>query len=168
MVKHTVINLETKGFRPTFFDLTDDVKKAVSDSGISNGTVVVFTGHTTCSIFFEEYTHDTDICGYDYLQVDLVNGLNKIFPKELTNDQYYRYPGPKHLAFALEIDPDIMSDGTLVNGDAHLKGTLIGSSCTFPIIDKSVLTGEWGHIYLVDWDGNRPRKRKAVITVTGE
>lgn len=168
MVKHTIINLETKGFRPTFFDVTEDVKKAISESGVNNGTVVVYTGHTTCSVFFEEWTHDVDICGYDFLQVDLVNGLNKIFPKELTNDHYYKYPGPKHLEFGVKIDPDLMTDGTLVNGDAHLKGTLLGPSCTFPIIDGVIITGDYGHIYFVDWDGNRPRKRKVVITVTGE
>lgn len=168
MVKQFDINVETRGYRPTYFDVTNDVRDFIKESGITNGIVLVQTAHTTCSVFFEEYAHDQDICGYDFLQVDLNNGLNKIFPKQTTDTTEYRYPGPLHLKFGSQFDPDVFHNGTLVNGDAHLKATLIGSSCTFAIIDGVMNTGEFGYIYFVDWDGNRPRKRRCHVTVIGE
>lgn len=164
MVKHFVVNLETKGNITSYFDITKDVKEYIKESGINDGIVLVQTAHTTCSVFFEEFTHDKDVAGLDYLQVDLNNGLNKIFPKQTTDSIEYRYPGPEHIKFGLNIDPDVV----LINADAHLKATLIGSSCTFSLIKGVINTGEYGYIYFVDWDSSRPRKRKCTITIIGE
>ena len=168
VVKHKTLEFQTKGFRPTFYEIREEVKSVVAESGVQNGMVLVQSPHTTCSVFFEEYVHDKDICGNEFLQVDLINGLNKMFPKQLTDSQEYRYPGPLHLAFGEEVEPGCSNNGDLVNGDAHLKASLLGSSCTFSIMDGKVMTGTYGYIYFVDFDGNRPRKRKCHITVMGE
>jgi secondary thiamine-phosphate synthase enzyme len=168
MVKHYVINLETKGYRPTFFDLTEEIIDKIKESGIENGIVLVQTSHTTCSVFFEEFTHDIDVAGYDYLQVDLLKGLNKMFPKQITDTLEYRYPGPKHLDFALQFDPNAYTSGIVLNGEAHLRATLIGSSCSFSLINGSLNKGDFGRVYFADWDGNRARKRTCNVTIIGE
>ena len=69
---------------------------------------------------------------------------------------------------ALE-DPNYPQDkGTLLNTDAHLRGSLLGSSETFIIQDSQMLIGTVGYIYFVDWDQNRVRNRHCRIIVMGE
>lgn len=36
--------------RPTFDDVTEQVREILGRSGIRNGNVLVYTGHTTCSV----------------------------------------------------------------------------------------------------------------------
>jgi len=173
IVKNKILEFDTRGFKPQFFQIRQEVRDFVKESGVKNGIVVVQSPHTTCSVFFEEYVHDFDINGYEYLQTDLLHGLEKVFPKQLTEGvQEYRYPGPKHLDFAVNYHnqkhPETLSDGTLVNGDAHCKASLIGNNVSLAIVNGNILTGEFGYIYFVDWDGNRPRHRKVHIMVMGE
>ena len=61
--------------------------------------------------------------------------------------------------------PDL---GSLLNTEAHLRGTLIGASQTFVIEDGEPQIGAVGYIYFVDWDPNRERDRKIKVAVIGE
>ncbi|WP_434579426.1 YjbQ family protein [Thermoanaerobacterium thermosaccharolyticum] len=56
----------------------------------------------------------------------------------------------------------------LINTDAQMKATLIGSSETFIIQDSELQIGELGYIYFVDWDQNRDRTRHCKVQVLGE
>ena len=89
------IELESHGGRPTYFDITPQLKKIIQESGIQDGICAVSSPHTTCAVFFEEFVHDYTEEGDEFLQVDLNNGLNKIIPKHETADQYL-YPGEEH------------------------------------------------------------------------
>ena len=66
-----VISLQSHGGTPTYINVTEEVKKAIADSGIQNGIVAVISPHTTCSVFFEEYVHDVTEDGDEFLQADL-------------------------------------------------------------------------------------------------
>ena len=79
------LTVETVEGRPSYHMITNDVKKAVKDSGIRNGICLVQTTHTTCSIYFDEYMHDKNYYGDDYLQVDLNHILQKIIPRQTTH-----------------------------------------------------------------------------------
>ena len=105
-----------------------------------------------------------------HLQVDLNKSLNKLFPPQETEGGYYRYPGPKHMAFAQQGEDDtyVKDPGLLLNGPAHLKGSLLGASESFVVWDGKVQTGEYGDVYFVDWDYNRPRKRNCYLMLIGE
>ena len=166
MIKINYIELETRYPKIYFFSITDEIKARIAESGISNGTVTVQSLHTTCAVFFEEYVHDEDPNGTDYLQLDLNRCLRKIFPDEVAfNDNYY-YPGPKHMN--REGRPHFDFQGISLNGPAHLKSTMIGASQTF-VIDQGVLqSGPFGSIWFVDFDTTRPRKRKCVLCINGE
>lgn len=48
-VYHELIHLATAA-RPSFYDVTEQVEKIVSRSGIRDGIVVVYSQHTTCSM----------------------------------------------------------------------------------------------------------------------
>jgi len=164
------IALNTVGGRVSYHNITAEVKKILADSKIQNGFVVVQSPHTTCSVIFEEFVHDTDYNGVEYLQVDLNKILDRIIPRELTDNMEYRYPGPKHLDFLLSMnDANYPPDpGSILNGDAHIRGSLFGASETFIIENGEILIGVVGSIYFIDWDQNRERKRTCHVLVCGE
>ncbi len=171
-VYQDVITVPTEAGKVTFCDIREDVERAVAASQIANGLVCIQTPHTTCSVIFEEFVHDTNWQGQEFLQGDLCALLDGLVPRELEEGRQYRYPGPKHIEFLGEYaqeHPGFPGESaSILNGDAHLRASFFGSTQTFVVTDGSVTTGEFGHIYLVDWDQNRPRNRKAVICVLGE
>lgn len=167
--KETLI-LTSNGQRVSYHNVTKEIKEIVAKSGVKNGICVVQSPHTTCSVIFEEFVHDTDFNGDEYLQVDLNRILDRIIPRELTDGTDYRYPGPKHLDFLMGLDdPQFPKDpGTILNGDAHIRGSLFGASETFIVENGNMLTGSVGYIYFIDWDQNRVRDRKCHVMVMGE
>ncbi|PTQ83957.1 thiamine phosphate synthase YjbQ (UPF0047 family) [Trichococcus patagoniensis] len=155
----------------SYADITEDVKKAIAESQIENGICVVVTPHTTCSVFFEEYAHDINAAGDEFLQEDLNTVLEKIIPDHVSAETYV-YPGEKHYE-AVESWPnadEYLPNGdrtALWNGDAHLKATLIGSSTVFEVDNNKLAVGSTGYVYFADFDRTRARERKCSIIVMG-
>lgn len=166
------IKLTSHGETPTFFDVTPQVKQAIENSEIKNGICTVISPHTTCAVFFEEFVHDYTENGDEFLQADLNDVLKKIIPDNIAEGQY-RYPGEKHYE-AVASWPnaeDYLPGGdrtALLNCDAHLKATLIGSSETFEVDNGKLGVGTTGYVYFVDFDRTRSRTRKCKIIVMGE
>ena len=164
--------IETYVDEVTYGDITQQVKEAVEQSGIQVGMCLVVTAHTTCAVFFEEYTHDVDENGTELLQLDLNDGLEKIFPLHLSAASY-RYPGEEHYR-EVESWPDHEQwlpngDRSLLwNGDAHLKATLLGASETFAVVGGQLAVGKTGYVYFVDFDRTRERTRKYRVVIMGE
>lgn len=169
-VKMKTLDIHTCTGRPSYHNITEDVRAFITESGIQNGICVVQTPHTTCSVFFEEFVHDLDYNGDEFLQVDLNRILDKIVPRELSENTNYRYPGQKHLDFLMGLDdPNYPTDpGTILNGDAHIRGSLLGASETFIVKDGVPQIGTVGYIYFADWDQNRERDRKCHLLTMGE
>ncbi len=166
------INLVSHGGRPSFFNITSQVKEAIEKSKIQNGICVIISPHTTCSVFFEEFVHDYTEDGDEFLQVDLNDVLKKIIPDNIAEGQY-NYPGEKHyedVASWPDAEVYLPNDDrtALLNCDAHLKATLIGSSQTFEVDDGKLGVGTTGYIYFVDFDRTRSRTRKCRIIILGE
>ncbi|GAB2662705.1 YjbQ family protein [Vibrio panuliri] len=170
MIYHDTITVESCAGRVSYHNITDEVKKIVELSGVANGSVLIQTAHTTCSVIFEEFVHDLDFNGDEFLQVDMNRMLDRIVPRELTENTDYRYPGPKHLEFLMSLDdPNYPCDpGTILNGDAHIRASLFGPSQQFIIKDGKINIGSVGYIYFIDFDQNRPRNRKCAVMVAGE
>lgn len=169
-IYNDTLHVTSNGFRPSYHNITEEVKGIIEKSGIQHGLCVVQSQHTTCSVIFEEFVHDTDFNGDEFLQVDLNRILNRIIPRELTEDSEYRYPGPKHLDFLMSLDdPNYPTDPrTILNGDAHIRGSLFGASESFILEDGKLKTGSVGYIYFIDWDQNRVRERNCHVLVMGE
>lgn len=72
------IEVKSHGKTPTYIDITKDVRRVIEESGIKNGICAVISPHTTCSVFFEEFCHDYNEDGDEFLQEDLNNVLAKI------------------------------------------------------------------------------------------
>lgn len=169
------IQLRSHGKTPTFVNITPQVRSAIGKSGIQNGIVCVISPHTTCSVFFEEYVHDCDQDGTEFLQTDLNRALQKLLPDqtEIPPAGAYRYPGPEHYsAVASWPDAEVYLPGgdrtALLNAEAHLKATLIGSSATLEVDGGRLGVGTTGYVYFVDFDRSRERNRNCRIIVTGE
>ena len=160
--------LTSNGKRVTYHEIADQVRVILKKSGIKNGMCVVSSTHTTCSVIFEEFMHDLDFNKDEFLQVDLNNVLDRIVPRN-TTDQQYRYPGPLHTAWAMTLDdPNFPADpATLLNCDAHIRASMFGSSETFVVKDEALMIGAVGRIYFIDWDQNRIRNRKCMVMCMG-
>ena len=67
-VFHDIVVVTSNGCRPTYHNITDKVRQIIADSGVKNGICVVQSQHTTCSVIFEEFVHDTDYNGDEFLR----------------------------------------------------------------------------------------------------
>jgi len=158
------IHLESKGGMPTFHNVTQYAKEALKKSGIQNGTLVVYSHHTTCCVIIDECAFDVTMNGLETLQEDFIDALEKIIPT-YRKEGMYRHPGPKAEKFGAEHDEDAKS---CRNTDAHLRSALVGRSETVIVFDGKLDMGEFGNIYFIDFDQTRARKRTVQIQVMGE
>jgi len=119
-------------------DLTGEVARIVSASGMRSGVVNVFNVGSTGAIGTIEFEPG--------LQQDLPAMLDKLFPPSLE----YGHEQAWH-------------DG---NGHSHVQATILGPSLTVPIKDGKLLLGTWQQIFHLECD-IRPRRRTIAITVIG-
>ena len=138
MIYQREIRLQTSGHRQ-MHDLTGDVARIVSASGVRSGVANIFNVGSTGAIGTIEFEPG--------LQQDLPAVLDKLFPpsREYGHEQAWH-------------------DG---NGHSHLQATMLGPSLTVPIKDGKLLLGTWQQIFHLECD-IKPRRRTIAITVMGE
>ncbi|MCL2034353.1 MAG: secondary thiamine-phosphate synthase enzyme YjbQ [Oscillospiraceae bacterium] len=149
--------------RPTFHDVTGEVKSFVESLKIEKALVTVYSQHTTCSVLIQEQSDDTDFYGEQFLMQDMVRVLEKIVPTCTTNGQYL-HPGPLHIEIAGRERSE--EAWWSLNTDAHLRSVLLGRSVCVPIENGEMLLGEFGVIYFADFDQVRARTRTVRVCVT--
>ena len=158
------LELQSRGWIPTFHDISKEVVQIVKESGIQNGTCAIVSHHTTCSVMVQECSHDIDSFDLEFLQHDLLDIMRKMIP-DYTNEGDYRHPGPIHAQFGRYVDEP--GNFTSMNTDGHLRSVFFGRSETMTIKDGKLDGGEFAHIYFIDWDHVRNRRRQANVTVMG-
>jgi len=158
------IELQSRGWIPTFHDISNEVTEIVAESGIKNGTCNVVSHHTTCSIMIQESSHDLDSFDLEYLQHDLLDIMRKLAP-DFQEEKQYRHPGPIHAQFGRSYGEP--GNFTSMNTDGHLRSVFFGRSEVLTIKDGILDGGEFAHIYLIDWDHVRARRRQVNVTVMG-
>jgi len=131
---------------PEFIDITDEVLQAVDESGICEGTVLVFTRHTTAAVKINE--------NEPLLLRDMARFLERSAPR--TAD--YR-----HNDFVIRTVN--MTEDECPNGHSHCQHLLLGASETIPIAEGQALLGRWQSVFFIELD--RPREREIVIQVQG-
>lgn len=151
--------------RITFHNVTDTVKAVLSRSGIRDGALLVYTGHTTCSVNIQEYSDGQSYTGNELIMQDLANVLSTLAPTCLAEGQYL-HPGAEHVRLAGELRQE--EPVWCLNTDAHLRSIIMGRSETIPVVDGGLLLGEFGRIFFGDWDQTRARTRTVFVQVTGE
>ncbi len=164
MIYHEKIQVESDR-RPTFDDITEQVREITKRSGIRNGTALVYTGHTTCSVQIQEFSDGQTYWGTELIMQDLVNVLSKIVPT-CTNEGQYLHPCNSHVEIAARERDEHPS--WCLNTDAHLRSVIMGRSVNIPVIDGELELGEFGCVYFGDWDQIRARRRTVLIQISGE
>ena len=160
------IKVNSEVCHPTCFDISDKIRKAIQNSGAKSGICVVYSHHTTCSIMIQELSHDKNYYGLEYLQQDICNVMEKLIPTCRSEGQYM-HPGPKHIDFAMNEVGEV-GEWTCLNTDAHLRSCIFGRSESIVIENGRPDLGEFGHVYMIDWDQVRERERMVQIQIIGE
>ncbi|MCL2200778.1 MAG: YjbQ family protein [Oscillospiraceae bacterium] len=158
------VELQSRGWIPTFHDISKEVLEIVSESGIKNGTCSIVSHHTTCSVMIQESSHDLNSFDIEFLQQDLLDIMRDIVP-DYTELGQYHHPGPIHEKFAINVG----ERGLYVNmnTDGHLRSAFFGRSEVMTVKDGQLDGGEFAHVYFIDWDHVRARRRQVNITVMG-
>ena len=152
------------GARPVFYTVTDKVKEIAAAAAVRSGICVVYSKHTTCAVIIDEDSFDMSYNGRTFLQQDLADIFEKFIPACRKEGQYM-HPGPRLTEFAAQHGEDM--PGTL-NTDAHLRSSILGRSESIPIINGQLELGEFGHIYFIDFDHTRNRRRSVIVQIIGE
>ena len=129
-------------------DVTGEVERAVSESGVEAGITFVMTCHTSSGLIVTE--------GVECLERDVLAHLERLAPKEPPGGTY-GYWHNRYLDF----------DGRLgFNAGDHLKSILGGINCFFPVEHGRLVKGGRQRVYFVEYDG--PLARTVLVQVLGE
>ena len=123
--------------------IREDVIKAVEESGIQNGIVLVMSAHTTAGVMVNE--------DLECLHVDMEKTLDKMAP--VVADYAHSHYLPSYGA-------------TGGNAPGHLKQMLTGYEVMFPVIEGKALIRFEQDIYFAEFDG--PQLSTYYIEVLGE
>ena len=119
-------------------DITTDVSRKVTESGLTEGQVLIFVPGSTAAVTTIEY--ESGVVG------DLKDAIERLAPTGIP----YRHDAK-------------WGDG---NGYAHVRAALLGPSLIVPLIKSRLALGTWQQIVLVDFD-NEPRNRKVLVSISG-
>ncbi len=128
---------ETKN-RREFINITEEVEKALRESNVKEGFVLVNAMHITASVFIND-----DEKG---LHQDFEEWLEGLAPEK----PYSRY---RHNGFE-------------DNADAHLKRTIMGREIVVAVTNGKLDFGPWEQIFYGEFDGKR--KKRVLIKIIGE
>lgn len=124
--KHLTINTEK---RIDFVNLTQEVAKAVRDSGVKEGIVLVNAMHITSSVFINDNESG--------LLRDFREWLEKLAP--IKKDYFHHQTGED-------------------NAFSHLWRTVMGREVTIAITDGKLDFGPWEAIFYGEFDGQRNKR----------
>ncbi len=119
-------------------DLTPEIAKSISKSGLREGFVNIFVSGSTGAVTTIEYE--------DGLLKDFPAMLDRLAPRDKNYEHEKRW-----------------QDG---NGHSHLRASLIGPNLTIPFEDSRLLLGTWQQIIFIEMDIH-PRERNLVLQLVG-
>ncbi|MCK5087307.1 MAG: secondary thiamine-phosphate synthase enzyme YjbQ [Melioribacteraceae bacterium] len=137
-VKTFSFSVNTKGYND-IIDVTSNVNSLLGDSGLKDGSVLIFVPGSTAGVTTIEY------------EPGLLTDYPEFFEKIIPSNVVYQHDETWH-------------DG---NGFSHVRAALQGASLTVPFTDGNLLLGTWQQIIIVDFD-NKPRSRNIVVQFNGE
>ncbi len=115
--------------RYQFVHITNDVQKAVNESGIKEGFCLVNAMHITASVFINDNESG--------LHMDYMEWLEKLAP--YSRDGYHHNVGED-------------------NGDAHLKRQIMGREVVVAITNGKLDFGPWEANFYGEFDGGRKKR----------
>ena len=131
------LQINTRGGR--LLEITSEVQRLVSESGLSEGVCHLFVRHTSASLTIQENADPTVLS-------DLEHFMNKLVP-EFDPDYRHTIEGPDDMP-------------------AHIRSALTQISEQIPVSGKRLMLGTWQGIFL--WEHRRHgRQRKVVVNLFG-
>jgi len=122
-------------------DLTNRVMEFVGRFNMREGLVSLWSMHTTCSLFINEF------------QTALLTDIKRFLEQMVARDAEWMHNNPEH------------SDCDRMNADSHLRALLLGHSLTLQVSGGEVVLGQWQRILMAELDG--PRARSLRIQIFG-
>ena len=119
--------------RVEVIDLTGRVMEFVRRSAIREGFVSLWSMHTTCTLFINEF------------QTALLSDIKRLLETMVARDAEYMHNDPQH------------SDCDRMNADSHLRAMLLGHNLTLQVSGGEVVLGQWQRILMAELDGPRAR-----------
>ncbi|MBK49811.1 MAG: hypothetical protein CL768_02095 [Chloroflexi bacterium] len=133
---------------PEFIDITEKIIDIVDNTKISNGTITIYSRHTTSAIVIQE--------NEPLLLNDMASLLETLSPK---NSRY------GHNDFTIRTVN--MNEGEPPNGHSHCQHLILGSSETIPIANGLLTLGQWQRIFVVELDESKITPREIVVQIMG-
>lgn len=134
--------------RYAYLDLTDDLRRAIKDAGVTDGMALAFCAHTTCALLINEWE--------DGALEDFRRHLTDLVPHEGT---YYRHDD-------FEVRTQNMHPDERKNGHAHVKAMLLSAtSHAVPVVAGEPALGTWQRLILFEMD--EPKDRVVTFQVLG-
>lgn len=109
--------------------ITEEVKRAVKESGVKEGLCLVSAMHLTAGVIIQD--------DEEGLHEDIWEWLEKLAP--FRKDYKHHRTGED-------------------NGDAHLKNLLVHLQVVLPITNYRLDLGPWQEIFYAEFDGQRPKR----------
>lgn len=125
--------------RRAFVNITGEVQKAINDSSICEGLVLVNAMHITSSVFIND---DENGLHHDYEK-----WLEKIAPEKPYNQYRHNDTGEN-------------------NADAHIKRQIMGREVVVAITKGQLDFGTWEQIFYGEFDGMR--QKRILIKIIGQ
>ena len=122
-------------------DLTNKVMEFVRRFNMREGLVSLWSMHTTCSLFINEF------------QSALLTDIRRFLEQMVARDAEWMHNNPEH------------SDCDRMNADSHLRAVLLGHHVTLQVSGGEVVLGQWQRILMAELDG--PRARSLRIQIFG-
>jgi secondary thiamine-phosphate synthase enzyme len=149
-VKSTTVTIQVRPeSRYGFVDVTDDLRRAIKDSGVTEGCAVAFCAHTTCALLINEWE--------DGALADLRSRLETLVPA----DMYYAHDDLERRTQNLQEGHERM------NGQAHVTQMVLGAtSHAIPVLAGEPALGQWQRLLMLELD--EPKDRSIVLHVFGD
>lgn len=130
-------------------DLTDDLRRAIKDAGVTDGCAVAFCAHTTVALLINE------------LEDGVVDDLRARLDAVVPGDCYYKHDD-------LDVRTQNLIDGApeRPNGRSHVTAMIVGgTSHAIPVSGGEPVFGRWQRLLLLELD--EPKDRDVVFHVFG-
>lgn len=140
-MRHTTISFKALADDRGFADLTEELVRAVKDSGVTEGCAVAYCTHTTATLLVNEWE--------DGALSDVRAKLDSLVPDGV----YYAHDDFERRTQNLEEGHERQ------NGKAHVAQMLLGgASHAFPVTGGKPMLGRWQRLILVELDEARDRE----------
>jgi secondary thiamine-phosphate synthase enzyme len=127
--------------RYAFLDLTDDLRRAIKDAGVTEGAAIAFCEHTTAALLINEWE--------DGAMADFRQHLTDLVPHD---GVYYRHDD-------FDVRTQNLNEDERRNGHAHVKAMLLSAtSHAIPVVAGEPAFGRWQRLIFFELDEPKPRR----------